>query len=551
MSNSIDRASLEAFREDAIEIISEWENTCLRANSIPSEETFRSLLRCAHNLKGNAGLMGFTELRDSIHCLEERLQKLSAEGANPGDMSLLGILIEVEKYYRSWLNEIVESPSFVPDNSNVISRLESWTKDGASSPQQEGQDVQSAMQVVDDGTVRIPSQKLETLIQMVSELTLAQAIVSRSAAENKLGQPSSLEAISACDKLVRALRMNVLDLRMLPIIGLYKKLERASMELSVHLKKPLKFITSGQDVSADKVVLARIFDPLLHLLRNAIDHGLENVDDRKAAGKSVTGTIRISAEIVPGGLQLRISDDGRGLNHKKIRKRAEERGLIDPTDELGDDDVGLMIFEPGFSTADNVTEISGRGVGMDVVKKEVIGLGGQIDFTSRPGLGTEFRITLPANISLIDVLVICCGGQDFCVPIQDIVEAVDVADAVLQPDLTGDTILVLRGEYIPIVSVLEFLPTVEGRVPEGKPTSGFIFLVQFQERVLGIHIEHVADQQQVFVRPLKGYMSTLPRLTGSTILSSGSPSLVINLKEMANDYFNRLKRGHDHGAVPL
>lgn len=543
----MDRASLEAFRDDAGEIMNEWENACLRANSLPPAETFKSLMRCAHNLKGNAGLMGFDAFRDAIHELEERLMALNQAGANPADIGLVGILFEVERFLRDWLKNLVDNPDYTPDNLNILSRLEAWQTQQRPTEAKE-EETRREFTAVEDGTVRIPAQKLETLIQLVSELTLAQAIVTRGRSEETLNRPETLEAIALCDRLVRGLRTTVLDMRMLPMMGLYKKLERAGMELSIQLNKPLNFLTDGHEVAADKAVLNRIFDPLLHLLRNSIDHGIESPKDRKAAGKPQTGTIRISAQVAPGVIVLTIKDDGRGLDLIKIQQKAIAKGLISDGAKLSEDEIANLIFEPGFSTADQVTDISGRGVGMDVVKKEVIGLGGQIEISSQPGVGTEIQITLPANISLIDALVIGSEGQSFCIPTQDVSEIVGTDEAKLEESSLGQ-VLVLRDQLIPVEPLSFFLPQTR-RASTVDSQESFVFVINFQDQLLGLKVDRLYDQQQVFVRPLKGYLSTLPRLTGSTILSNGQPALVINVRQMANDYFLNQRRGPELGKSP-
>ena len=555
MSEGIDRAQLEAFREDASEIMNEWEAACLKVQSASRDEVFQALMRCAHNLKGNAGLMGFELLSSSMHRLEDRLIELSKSGADPREVSLLAIFLEIEKLISRWLKKMADDPTYVPDSLSVLSKLEAWgtgvSVDGQGPvPAAMG----GAQEVVTPANeqVRIASQKLDLLIQLVGELTLAQAIVSHGRAEDQLETVAVREAIGLCDKLVRNLRLAVLDMRMLPMAGLYGKLERAGMELSIYLKKPLKLLLEGQEVSVDKAVLNKIFDPMLHILRNAVDHGLEMPDERRAKGKPMAGTIIVSASIVPSGVCISIRDDGRGLDIERIKAKAIERGLIQADKEISAERAQHLIFEPGFSTADTLSTISGRGVGLDVVKREVLNLGGQIDIKTTPGHGSEFIITLPVNISLIDVLVVHNKGTLYCVPTQDIAEVLDLSDLKIEKSTVHGQMVRYRERVLPIESVEYFLQQtfVPHAQAEVSPKA-YVLVVNYQGQVLGVRVDDVTHQQQVFVRSLKGYMASLPCLTGSTILANGEPSLIINVKEMANSYFSKQNRGVEGGERSL
>lgn len=548
----MDRSQIEAFSEDAAEIMNQWGEACMKAQSGTDGDVFDALMRCAHNLKGNAGLMGFEQLSQSMHRLEDRLTQLHREGSDPTDVSLLAILLEVEKFVRRWLKKLVDDPTYAPENLNVLSKLEAWSSD---SETESGAAAQAAaaiqeMNLSANEHVRIAAQKLDQLIQLVGELTLAQAIVTHGRNEERLETPAVRDAVGLCDKLVRNLRLTVLDMRMLPMAGLYSRLERAGMELSIYLKKPLKLLLEGQEVAVDKAVLNKIFDPLLHILRNAVDHGLETPEERKRSGKPMSGTVVISAKIMPGGVRISVRDDGKGLDVARIKAKAVERGLLKGTADISDARAYNLIFEPGFSTAENVSRISGRGVGLDVVKREVLNLGGQIDIDSTPGQGTEFVITLPVNISLIDVLVVHNAGSLYCVPTQDIVEVLDVADLRVESSGLYRKMARYHEGVMPIEPVEYFLHQSLRKSTEVEPDgggAGYVLVVNYQGQVIGIGVDAVSHQQQVFVRALKGYMASLPCLTGSTILSNGEPSLIINVKEMANSYFSKLNSGAQVG----
>lgn len=590
MSDSNSNEMIEAFRDDAFETLSRWESVCLSAKSETAENTYKALMRCAHNLKGNSALIGFQDLADVIHRLEDRLLELEKIGAQPTEPTLLALFFEAERYLRYWVTELVKNQNFKNTDFEVLSALEDYqtklksggevsssnhgnnsehdeasgaaTDDGSSETANEGSRKSkknvvaldtSAVQEIHE-QVRISSHKLDVLIQNVGELTLAQAIVNRGRVENRLGAPEVREAILLCEKITQRLRATVLDLRMLPMIGLYKKLERASLEVSARLQKPVQFLTSGHDVTVDKAVLNRIFDPLLHLVRNAVDHGIEPVADRVKAGKPEFGTLNLTAEVAASGIVIRLKDDGRGLDVEKIRSRAVERGLIGADQKLSEADIISYIFMPNFSTAAEVTEVSGRGVGLDIVLKEIHALGGTLLTESKSGQGTEFIISLPVNVSLIDVMVLNAGGIIYAVPTQDIGEVVQIRDVQFQGSALHENMMLHQGGVVPL-DALEacMMPpalgggTVRYPLDIRSKTDGCVLIVNARNQNFGFFVDEVMGQQQIFSRPAKGYLGQLAGITASTILSTGDPALIINIKEIASHHFNKQHRGHNLG----
>ncbi len=555
MTQKAKSSRLVAFEEDALEIMNQWEQACVKANSNPRKETFLAFKRCAHNLKGNAGLIGFDSMKDAVHRLEDRLISLEESPYPIVESSLIGIFFEIERFLRFWITSSVNDPNFKPDSLNVLSKLEAWAPNQSAAPTNTGVERLGESLIGDLGpsnfdSVKIPSQKLDALIQQVGELTLAQAIISRGRLNESLDSLAVKEAILLGDKLVRNLRQTVLDLRMLPMAGLYSKLERAAMELSIQLQKPLHLLVEGQDVAIDKAVLNRIFDPLLHMLRNAIDHGIESPTERVANGKEPAGTIKLTASVVPSGVQISIKDDGRGLDHEKIRQKGIERGLIKASDVVNNDYLSNLIFEPGFSTATAVTDVSGRGIGLDIVKKELLNLSGQLTIKTESGLGTEFLFTLPTNISLIDVLVVDNRGHIYCVPTQDVSEILDLKEVKIETSAAHRQMAKLRNKVLPIEPLEYFLHQNKLReAAEGD--QGCILVVQYNDQSIGLRVDGVIDQQQVFVRPLRGYLASLNNITGSTVLSSGEPSLIVNVKGMVDEFIENKRRGDRLGEQSI
>ena len=546
---------IEAFQDDALEILKDWETACLRANSTRRHEFYLALRRCAHNLKGNAGLVGFDQMKDAIHRLEERLISLDESNAKSSEPSLLMIFFEIERFLREWIKHVVADSNYQVPDLNVLAKLEAWSPDvGADGqgptpapiPSAPTENLFSATE-----TVRLPAQKLDSLIQQIGELTLSQAIVSRARQEDRFDTHAVKDAIAQCDKLVRGLRLTILDMRMLPMVGMYSKLERAAMELSIQLKKPLQFLVDGRDVAFDKAVMNRIFDPLLHVVRNAIDHGLESSEERLSKGKAAMGTIRVASSVVPSGVQIIVRDDGRGLNHEKIRQKAIDKKLILMDQKLTENQILDFIFEPGFSTADKVTDVSGRGIGLDVVKRELLNLGGQLEVKSTPGQGTDFVFTLPTNVSLIDVLVVTDQGNYYCVPTQDVAEILDLQSVQMETSALYAEMTKIRNRVMPIEPLAKFLKIRRpvAPKPDHENPQGCILVINYQDEIMGLRVEGVLEEQQVFVRPVKGYLGTIKHITGSTVLANGDPSLVVNVKQMADEFFEDNRRGARVGEL--
>jgi len=538
----------DAFREDALNTLDKWGGVCADASTLEPEEIYTRLMRCAHNLKGNAGLMGLDTFSAAVHRIEDALQNLNKKGSDPKDPQTVALFYDIEAFLRDWVINVCIDLRYQPPALAVVERLESWnplagnpepaigapTEPAAFVPTVKKIELDSSKH--QDENIQLPSKKLDNLIHLVGELTLAQSIVSRGFQDNTLGTTQVRDALKMSEKLSVDLRQAVLDLRMLPMAGLFTRLERAAAELGVRLGKPFHFFTTGHNVSVDKAVLTRIFDPLLHILRNACDHGLEPQEERKAAGKTGPGVVRIEASVKSGGVIIQVTDDGRGINTEKVRAKGIEKGLITEDQKLTEQELFSLIFRPGFSTAEKVTDVSGRGVGMDVVLKEIRMLSGQIEVYSEVGKGSKFTIHLPSNISLVETFIISAASSFFAVPTHDVLEIIDLNDYRVESSSMHKKMIRLRDEIVPLVPLGKFLK-FENILDTNNTDQSYALIVRTHSQSMGILINEVIGQQQVFVRPLTGLLSQFPWISGSTILSNGEPAVIVNTKEIANNFF--------------
>jgi two-component system chemotaxis sensor kinase CheA len=315
-------------------------------------------------------------------------------------------------------------------------------------------------------------------------------------------------------------------IRMIPLEGLFQKMTRLVRDLSRKFNKPVNFRVAGQDTEMDKNVIEQISDPLVHILRNALDHGVENKEKRKAAGKPELGTINLDAKYEGSEIWISIKDDGDGLNRDKILKKAISSGLIaGDTESLSDQDVWKLIFEPGFSTADVVSEVSGRGVGMDVVKKNLERIRGKVDIKSDKGLGTEFVLKIPLTMAIIDGITVRAGSSFYSIPLGDIIEFFRVSASQLTATEKGEQTVNLRGKILPLVKLGEVFNISDATLD---PEQGIVLVVHSAGKNACLLIDEVIGNQQIVVKSLSEYLGKVEGVSGCSILGDGTVSFIID-----------------------
>ncbi len=387
---------------------------------------------------------------------------------------------------------------------------------------QEEQRKSKAVQVKQEAasSLRVAADKLDSLVDLVGELVIVQARISQLVSERS--DPQLTVVSEELERLSDELRDSTLSIRMLPIGTTFAKFRRLVRDLSSDLDKEIELVTEGGETELDKTVLERLGDPLVHLLRNSIDHGLETPGERQEAGKERTGNIVLAAEHSGGEVLIRIEDDGKGINADAIRAKALERGLISPDAELDDKEAFKLIFEPGFSTAKKVTNVSGRGVGMDVVKRAIDSLRGTIDIDSTLGKGTIITIRLPLTLAIIDGLQVQVGNEFFVIPLSLVEECVEHKDR--EAEVAGRSILDLRGEIVPYVT-LRYWFDING----GRPDIEQIVVTGVEGRRVGIVVDHVIGEHQTVIKSLGKVYKDVPGVSGATIKGDGTIALILDV----------------------
>ncbi|ADV27317.1 CheA signal transduction histidine kinase [Pseudoxanthomonas suwonensis 11-1] len=378
-----------------------------------------------------------------------------------------------------------------------------------------------------ESSIRVSVDKVDALINLVGELVITQAMLKQVSGGMDPSQAERLFAgLELLERNTRDLQEAVIGVRMLPVDAVFRRFPRLVRDLSTRLGKHVRLRTLGEGTELDKGLIEKIADPLVHLVRNSIDHGLEMPDARKAAGKDETGTITLAASHQGGHIVIEVADDGRGLNRAKILAKAAERGLAIP-DNPTDAQVWDLIFQPGFSTADQVTDLSGRGVGMDVVRKNIQALGGEVQLESAEGRGTRVVIRLPLTLAILDGMVVSTGGEILILPLSHVLEALQPQTEDVRTVAGDGRVLRVRGEYLPLLSLSGTFGFGNGG------GESLVVVVEGDGQKLALQVEELVGQQQVVVKNLEKNYRRVPGISGATILGDGRVALIVDVGGLA------------------
>ena len=369
--------------------------------------------------------------------------------------------------------------------------------------------------------IRVQADKLDQLIDLVGELVIAGA--SANLIAQKSGQTSLVEATSILSRLVENIRDSALQLRMVQIGDTFNRFHRVVRDVSRDLGKDIELVISGAETELDKSVVEKIGDPLMHLVRNALDHGIEPAEVRTAAGKPAQGRVELNAFHDSGSIVIEVVDDGGGLPRDKILKKAVERGIVQEGDTLGDEEIVNLIFQPGFSTMDQVTNLSGRGVGMDVVRKNIQALRGTVEVHSTQGVGSRFVIRLPLTLAIIDGFLVGVDKSSYVIPLEMVVECMELQQATVDRNYLN-----LRGEVLPFVRLRELF-----EVADKKPKRENVVVVKAGNQKAGIVVDVLHGEFQTVIKPLGALFRHLRGISGSTILGSGDVALILDVHTLA------------------
>lgn len=377
-------------------------------------------------------------------------------------------------------------------------------------------------------SIRVDTKKIDTLINMVGELVITQSMLSLVGEHFEINKLDQLKnGLSQLERHTRELQESVMNIRMLPISFVFSRFPRLVHDLSSKLGKKIELVMIGENTEVDKTVVELLSDPLVHLVRNSLDHGIEMPEDRLAVGKPETGTVTLEAYHRGGNIVIEVRDDGKGLNKEVLRAKAIEKGLIDEETILSDKHTYELIFMPGFSTAEKLTDISGRGVGMDVVRKNIQALGGNIEIHSEMGKGSTISIHLPLTLAILDGQSIAVGDERFIIPLGAIVESININESMINRVAGKGETFQLRNEYLPIVRMHEIFNVTSARYT--KISQGLVVVVDGQGVRCGLFVDELLGQQQVVIKSLEANYRKVEGVSGATILGDGSVALILDI----------------------
>ncbi len=571
---------VQKFVEETSDLVDTAEHSMLELEKDPAspgsiEEAFRAI----HTVKGNAGFFGFAMLEkmcmgiegildtlrtgarapdaqiinlllQSIDGLNVTLKKVDSGEIKPGELAEGGVDAEEavaskeEGDYKPLGDMLVEmgiATQDAVDQALDVQRMrlgeilidqgaakeeeiqQALQKQGKAEPEKKDQFANYRIKRRD---IRVDTERLDKLFDLMGELITAEAMVINNPELEPYDLPSFERSANYLSKISREMQEITMAMRMIPLEGLFSKMRRLVRDLSKKFEKPVNLEISGEDTEMDRTVMEEISDPLVHIIRNALDHGIESAEKRRAAGKPEIGTVQLSAGYEGNEIWITVADDGGGLKREALLKRSVDRGLIQGNPEdMKDEDVWKLIFEPGFSTAEKVSEISGRGVGMDVVKKNIEKLRGKIDIQSVEGAGSTFILKIPLTLAIIDGITFTVGPQLYSLPITDVIQFHKAAEVEITQTNTENIVINLRNEVIPVVKLYEFfnIHTSKQRVEEG-----IVIVAQARDRKLAILVDEIIGYRQIVIKSLPAYMKDIRALSGCSIMSDGKVSLIVD-----------------------
>ncbi|HQP99753.1 MAG TPA: Hpt domain-containing protein [bacterium] len=542
------------------------------------EEALNAVFRAFHTIKGVAGFLALDEIQSLAHQAESLLDR-----ARKGQLTLVGSAINVTFESVDELKRLVnrlgnslssgealqrdpDLPDLLASIQAVLSGKEQAVRPHAARGESaQASAPQSFVQVspplpketakpeaptgsspetgpARHGTspravkiresIKVDAERLDHLVEMIGELVITESMVTRAVENIPASTSEAARHLKQLGKITRELQAMGTSLRMIPVRSTFQKMARVARDLSKKMNKPLAFITSGEDTELDKTVVDRISDPLVHLVRNAVDHGLEpDPRMRREIGKPEVGRVELRAFHKGGSIYIEIEDDGRGLNREAILNKARERGLVRDGETMSDRDVFSLIFEPGFSTAQIVTDVSGRGVGMDVVRRNILGLRGQIDIQSETGRGSVFTIRLPLTLAIIDGMVVRVGSQRYIIPTLSIVQSVQPQTNELSTILNSGQMTRFQGRQVPLFRLGDLF-SVESAVDD--PTHGIVVVVEDGEKLAGLVVDDLLGQQQIVIKSLGEFFQGAPGISGGAIMADGRVGLILDVGALVN-----------------
>ncbi len=544
MDFEVDDELLNIFITEASEALDQWEAISLNLKKQPSPENLNKLFKIAHSLKGTSKSMGFTQLGDFIHKVEDLIAHIirSERDCDPNETQFL---LTNHSQIANWLSAL-QTKSEAPNVQEALWTVDEYLKGNQEALEKyNSENLEHAKEVVETDDkkpkgiefLRVRSDRLNSLIQIIGELSIHQSIISHCVANDDINSNNFRLAVHQAAKMTKEIQNESLALRMTEVRGLFQRLERTANDVAESLQKFIDVTIIGADQELDRSVVEAVQDPLVHIVRNAVDHGVEAEENRVADGKPARGQVKFEAISDAGGILLKLCDDGKGLDSEKILKKAIEKGLVTADDELSENEIQKLIFLPEFSTSDEVTDISGRGIGMQVVRDTITNIGVTINIQSKKGEGTEFHINLPASLNMIDAVVMELQGNKYSIPLQELVEIIDLNNSKIEHCEENYPLLSWRGSLVPLHLLSNELVLGEQHIADiqeqTNTKANAAMIIKSNEQLFGFGVDRIVGHQRIIVKAINGEHANNEALKGATILGDGKPSLILSLTDLS------------------
>jgi two-component system chemotaxis sensor kinase CheA len=525
-------AVIEVFLAEAEEGLAAMENALLALEARPGDaEPLHTVFRIAHTLKGDAATLGFRPVADFAHAVEDLLERLRA-GEADATAERIALLLRTVDALRLLVPAAAEGrDELSPAERALLARIatsacEERAADGdadvdADSPAPAAVAPSTEGAAPARRTLRVDVAKLDQALDLVGEIAIARGRMAR-LLDDGASRASLIEAHEEAERLHLELQEAVMKLRMVPLGPVFRPHLRTVRDLAAATGKRVRLVLEGGESEVDTSVAQHLREPLLHMLRNAVDHGIETPDERRRAGKDPIGTITLSARHEGAGIVVRMNDDGAGMDRARILARARGRGMVRDGETPSDAETLRLVLEAGFSTAETVTDLSGRGVGLDVVRRGVESLRGSVQLESRPGEGTTLTLRLPLSLALIDGFSVGVADETYVVPLESVVECLELPADRLEAEAAG--VLSLRGEALPFLRLRDFLS-----VPGAAPRRESVVVIRHDAGRAGLVVDTLHGGGQAVIKPLGRVLKQVPGVSGSTILGNGRVGLILDV----------------------
>lgn len=537
MTNTVDidrEAIVQTFLAETEENLTAVEENLVRLEAHPEdEEALGTVFRAAHTLKGNAASLGFAAVAEFAHAAEDLLERLR-DRALPLTGGLVTLLLQAVDALRNLVPDAVAGiEGLRPDQEALRMRLlEASADDAPVGPlvDRRGQDGpgdrRAAQASAERRTLRVDIDKLDRMLNLIGEIAIARgrlAVMLQDAA--KRTWESVVEAHRESDRLSMDLQEQVMKVRMVPVGPTFRQYLRTVRDVATAHGKLARLVIEGEDVEVDMTVIEHLRDPLTHMIRNAIDHGIESPDARRTRGKNPCGSITLKASHDSGNIVIEVADDGAGLSRERILERARSGGGAIEAEKLSDQEVYQLVFEPGFSTAETVTDLSGRGVGMDVVRRNIDALRGSVGIDSREGEGARITIRLPLTLAIIEGFAVGVGDETYVVPLDAVVECIEMPiEEKEKRNSHGSGVISLHGEALPYLRLRQVFA-----LGDIAPPREHIIVVRHLGGCAGLTVDTLLGERQTVIKPLGRLFQGLPGVSGSTILGNGRVALILDV----------------------